>query len=143
MFPDQKVKYIRKEDLVVGTNVKIATVARNIIKISSFMEAEVSPSPTIVVPFINDKGYYRVRTLLDPGSGTNWIVASLLRNMTHTVKGSEVLEVATFSGVMRKNYPLVEVLYPLPNGKTAKLKCYVTSDFTRHVAVHTGNGELC
>ena len=55
--------------------------------------------------------------------------------MTHTVKGSEVLEVATFSGVIRNNYPLVEVLYPLPNGKTAKLKCYVTSNFTKHVAV--------
>ena len=134
VFPEQ-VEYISREDLVVGTNVKIATVARKISKLGNFMEAEVSLSPTIVIPFINDKGYYRVRTLLDPGSGTNWIVASLLRNMTHTVKGSEVLEVATFSGVIRKNYPLVEVLYPLPNGKTAKLKCYVTSNFTKHVAV--------
>ena len=77
--------------MVVGTNVKIATVARKFSKIGNFMEAEVSLSPTIVVPFINDKGYYRVRTLLNPRSGTNWIVASLLRNMTHTIKGSEIL----------------------------------------------------
>ena len=62
VFPEQ-VEYVSKEDLVVGTNVKIATVARNISKIGYFMEAEVSLSPTIVVPFINDKGYYRVRTL--------------------------------------------------------------------------------
>ena len=73
--------------------------------------------------------------LLDSGSGTNWIVASILKNIAFTVKGSEMLEVATFSGVMRKKYPLVEVLYPLPNGKTANLMCYANSDFTRHVAV--------
>ena len=58
VFPDQQVEYLSKEDLVVGTNVKIATVARKISKIGNFMEAEVSLSPTIAVPFINDKGYY-------------------------------------------------------------------------------------
>ena len=61
-FPEQ-VEYLSREDLVVGTNVKIATVARKISKLGNFMEAEVSLSPTIVVPFINDKGYYRVRTV--------------------------------------------------------------------------------
>ena len=132
---------MKKEDLVIGTNVKIATVAKNISNVNSPVEAEVSLSPTIILPLvINDRGYYKVRTLLDSRSGTNWIVASILKNIAFTVKGSEMLEVATFSGVMRKKYPLVEVLYPLPNGKTANLMCYGNSDFTRHVAVKEGNG---
>ena len=142
--PSQQVEYLRKEDLVLGVNVKVATVARNILSsVISPVEAEVSLSPTIIIPLItNDRGNYRVRTLLDSGSGTNWIVASILKNIAFTVKGSEVLEVATFSGVMRKKYPLVEVLYPLPNGKTANLMCYANSDFTRHIAAKGMVGHI-
>ena len=101
--PSQQVEYLRMEDLVVGTNSKIATVARNISNVNSPVEVEVSLSPTIIIPLVtNDRRYYRVRALLDSGSGTNWIVASILKNMAFTVKSSEVLEVATFSGVMRR-----------------------------------------
>ena len=47
------------------------------------MEAEVSLSLTIVVPFINDKGYYRlrVRTLLDPGIHENGILEKGLKKI--------------------------------------------------------------
>ena len=56
---------MKKEDLVIGTNVKIATVAKNISNVNSpvEVEAEVSLSPTIVFPLItNDMGYYKVST---------------------------------------------------------------------------------
>ena len=77
---------------------------------NSSTNAEVSLSPTIIIPLLTgDSGnkYYRVRTLLDSGSGTNWIVVSLLKFIEHTVKGSEMLEVLTFSGKIRKKFPLV------------------------------------
>ena len=107
---------MKKEDLVIGTNVKIATVAKNISNVNSPVEAEVSLSPTIIFPLINnDRGYYKVRTLLDSRSGTNWIVASILKNIAFTVKGSEMLEVATFSGVMRKKIPTSGG--PIPSSK--------------------------
>ena len=61
-------------------------------------QAEVSLSPTIIFPLINERGQsFRVRTLLDPGSGTNWIVKDLLSKVSYTKVGSEVLEVVTFS----------------------------------------------
>ena len=46
----QQAMYIDSEDLVIGTNGKIATVAKNISKLSSPVEAEVSQSPTLTVP---------------------------------------------------------------------------------------------
>ena len=61
-------------------------------------QAEVSLSPTIIFPLINERGQsFRVRTLLDPGSGTNWIVKDLLSKVSYTKVGTEVLEVVTFS----------------------------------------------
>ena len=105
---------------------------------NSSASAEVSLSPTIIMPLITDdlnNRFYRVRTLMDSGSGTNWIVVSLLKFLTHTVKGTEMLEVVTFEGIIKRKFPLVEVLYPLPNGKTANIMCYAHDSFTRHVAV--------
>ena len=101
-------------------------------------KAEVSLSPTIIIPLLTGektKKTFRVRTLLDSGSGTNWIVLSLLKYVEHTVKGSERLEVITFSGKVYKKFLLVEVLYPTPNGKAANIMCYAHDTFTKHVAV--------
>ena len=66
-----------------------------------------SLSPTIFVPLLtNNNKTFKVRTLMDPGSGTNWIVVSLLKHVKHAVKGSEMLEVVTFSGTIKKNVHL-------------------------------------
>ena len=95
-----------------------------------------SLSPTIVVPlFTQDCRKFRIRTLLDPGSGTNWIVRSLLRELCYTTKGHVTLEVATFNGNVTKKFPLVEVYYEDGNKLTQALTCYVYDEFTRHVTV--------
>ena len=95
-----------------------------------------SVSPTLVVPlFTPHRRYFRVRTLLDPGSGTNWIVRSLLSRLSYTTKGHETLEVATFNGNVTKKFPLVEVYYEDGNGFTQGLTCYVYEEYTRHVTV--------
>ena len=71
-----------------------------------------SVSPTLVVPLLTrNQSQFKVRTLLDLGSGTNWIVRSLLRQVYHTTKGHETLEVATFNGNVKKSFPLVKVYY--------------------------------
>ena len=101
-------------------------------------KAEASISPTIILPLLTgekDKSLFKVRALLDSGSGTNWIVASLLKHVVHTVKGTERLEVITFSGKVYKKFPLVEVLYPTQSGKADNILCYAHDTFTTHVAV--------
>ena len=106
--------------------------------INTSQQAEVSLSPSIIIPLLTgekEKKFFRVRTLLDSGSGTNWIVMSLLKHIEYTVKGSERLEVITFSGTVYKKFLLVEVLYPTPGGRAANLICYAHDSFTKHVAV--------
>ena len=80
--------------------------------LNNSQQAEISISPTIIVPLNgNGNGPFKVRTLLDPGSGTNWIVKDLLHNVQYTKMGQEHLEVVTFSGNVKKKFPLVEVYY--------------------------------
>ena len=134
---DEQVIYLNKNDLVFNkVEAPKSEVTKTVINlVNNSMEAEVSLSPTIFIPLIsNNDGTFKVRTLLDPGSGTNWIVVSLLKFVKHTVKGSETLEVVTFSGSIRKRFPLVELLYKLPNGKAANIMCYVNDNYTRHIA---------
>ena len=117
---------------------KKSTPQYSISATSTDSTAEASLSPSIILPLLTgekENKLYKVRTLLDSGSGTNWIVASLLKYVVHTVKGTERLEVLTFSGKVHKKYPLVEVLYPLPSGKAANILCYAHDTFTTHVAV--------
>ena len=83
----------------------------------------------------NDNGPFKVRTLLDPGSGTNWIVKDLLQSVQYTKMGQELLEVVTFSGTIKKKFPLVEVYYQDDNGHKQNLMCYVYDVFTRHITV--------
>ena len=102
----------------------IAKPINNLVNNSS--DAEMSLSPTIILPLrTNEDDSFRVRTLLDPGSGTNWIVVSLLKFVAHTVKGAEILEVVTFSGSIKKRFPLVELYYKGSNDRICSLMCYV------------------
>ena len=76
---------------------------------------------------------YKVRTLLDSGSGTNWIVKNVLPHIHHTVKGSEMMEVHSFHGAVRKRYPLVEVYYKDPQNNVQAIMCYVHDSYIRHI----------
>ena len=99
-----------------------------------------SISPTLIVPLItNDNRSFKVRTLLDSGSGTNWIVKNLLQYVQHTVKGSELMEVHTFHGAVRKKYPLVEVYYQDPYNTTHSIMCYVHDSYVRHIHLNLIN----
>ena len=73
--------YINNEDLILNTIVASDNSVKpinNLLNNSS--DAEMSLSPSIIVPLrTNENKHFRVRTLLDPGSGTNWIVISLLK----------------------------------------------------------------
>ena len=95
-----------------------------------------SLTPTIIVPLKKpkDKGKYRVRTLLDSGSMTNWITKKVLNQISYTKIGSAILEVHTLTSVSKKRYQLVEVYYTY-QGEDFNIKCYVHDDFTEHVTV--------
>ena len=73
-----------------------------------------------------------VRTLLDSGSGTNWIVESLLKYVYHTKIKTELMEVHTFHGSVKKRYQLVEVYYTDNQHNTQSIVCYVHDSYVRH-----------
>ena len=99
-------------------------------------QAEMSLSPTIIIPLRGSQNNsVRVRTLLDPGSGTNWIVKDLLDKVQFTKKGQENLEVVTFSGTVKKKFQLVEVYYLDESEIKQSLMCYVYEVYTRHITV--------
>ena len=93
-------------------------------------------SPTLIIPLLANNGrYFRVRTLLDSGSGTNWIVRQVLNNVKHTVKGKNHLEVYTFNGVVKNRFTLVEIYIHDEKGKIRSITCYVQEEYTTHVTV--------
>ena len=94
-----------------------------------------SLSPTIVFPLNCVNNVYRVRTLLDPGSGTNWIAKGVLPFVEYTSVGSELLEVVTFNDEVQQKFQLVEVYYKDLCGDKQALRCFVVSNFTRNVVV--------
>ena len=98
-------------------------------------QADMSLSPTIILPILKSNDcIYKVRTLMDPGSGTNWISKDILKHVEYTSVGSEILEVVTFNNIVKQRFQLVEVYYNNLNQKQS-LRCYVIHDFTQHIAV--------
>ena len=98
-------------------------------------DAEISLSPTIVIPLLtSQKKPYKVRTLLDSGSMTNWIAKELLDKLEYTVKGHTLLEVFTMTGKTQKRFQLVEVYYS-HDDQEDNLMCYVHDEFTQHITV--------
>ena len=98
-------------------------------------DAEISIVPTIVIPLNTvSQGTYRVRTLMDTGSMTNWIARTILKFITYTTKGHTLLEVITMTGRERKRFELVEVFFN-GNDKVNNLTCYVYDGFAKHVTV--------
>ena len=96
-----------------------------------------SISPTLIIPLTTNGGRpFKVRTLLDSGSGTNWIVKNILQHVQHTVKGSELMEVHTFHGAVRKRYPLVEIYYQDEQKVTQSIMCYVHDAYVRHIHIN-------
>ena len=94
--------------------------------------------PTIPVPLIckaplNYKKY-RVLTLLDSGSSTNWIAKELLEKLEYVTLGSTKLDVHTLSGKTRKKFKLVEVYYK-KNEEIQRIVCYVNDSFTQNLRV--------
>ena len=95
-----------------------------------------SLSPTIVIPLTSSSGIspFCVRTLLDSGSTSNWILSSILSEVNHNIIGSEMLEVSTFQGITKKKYEVVEVYYT-HHSREGSIKCYVHDTSVKHIAV--------
>ena len=99
-----------------------------------------SISPTIIIPLHTESGIpFKVRTLLDSGSGTNWIVKSLLKYVRHTKIRTELMEVHTFHGTVKKKYQLVEIYYTDNQNNTQPITCYVHDSYVRHIQINMAN----
>ena len=110
------------------------TVTHHLVNTSK--EAEMSISPTLIIPLLANNGrYFKVKTLLDSGSRTNWIVRNVLNQIKHTVKGKNTLKVFTFNGTVRQKFTLVEIYFHDPKGKIKNIMCYVQDQYATHVTV--------
>ena len=102
--------------------------------INTAKEAENSICPTIIIPILANNGrYFRVRTLLDSGSGTNWISRDVLKKVKHTVKSRNILRVSTFNGEVNQRFTLVEIYIHDDKGKIRNIMCYVQDNYTAHM----------
>ena len=99
-------------------------------------EADISLLPTVVIPMISviQDRQYRIRTLLDSGSMTNWITRGVLKKLKYTTKGHDLLEVNTMTGKVQKRFQLVEVYY-IYNKVVNGVTCYVHEEFTKYVTI--------
>ena len=96
-----------------------------------------SISPTVIIPLQTGSNTpFKVRTLLDSGSGTNWIAESLLKYVSHAKRGSQVMEVHTFHGCVKKRHSLVEVYYKDMQNNTQSIMCYVHDSYIRHIQLN-------
>ena len=92
--------------------------------------------PILPIPLLaKEKGsYYKVSTLLDSGSSTNWITEDLLKHLDHKIVGSTELEVYTLNSKEKRKFKLVEVYYT--NNKEKKsIRCYAHEKYTQHTRV--------
>ena len=104
--------------------------------INTAKDAEVSICPTIIIPVLANNGrYFKVRTLLDSGSGTNWITTDVLNRIKHTIIKRKTLEVSTFSGEVRQKFTLAEIYIHDDRGKLITITCYAIDRYTAHVPV--------
>ena len=102
--------------------------------INTSKEAEVSICPTIIIPVLGNNGrYFRVRTLLDSGSGTNWISRKVLNRVKHTIKARNTLTVSTFGGEVKQKFTLAEIYIHDDKGKIRNIMCYVQDQYTAHM----------
>ena len=93
---------------------------------------EMSFSPTLVIPLLkNERDVYRTRTLLDTGSGANWISRQILEHVKYKEIGYEKLSVITVNGTRTGRFQLVEVY--MKGDQT--IPCFVIENFTKHIVV--------
>ena len=118
-----KVSDVNKANIVNDVNnndIKAEDVGKTVLSICNSTEfssneyanaidkVDISFSPSIVVPLINKEGdKYRVRTLIDSGSGANWITQQILAHVRHTVLGYSHLRIETFNGVRPGRFQIV------------------------------------
>ena len=93
------------------------------------VELQVSPvMPVDLVRPSGQNGPYKVRTLLDSGTGTNWCHSDLLKYVQYNDLGSVVMQVQVFEGVRKKRYKYVELFYAI-HGLMGTLRCFVTDQY--------------
>ena len=109
--------------------------------------------PTVVVPLVDKVGLeYRVRTMMDSGSESNWIAEKVLPFIKHVKLGSVKLRVRHFQGFTTKQFNLVQIYVSSGNNEVnrnslsdinkvwTQINCLVYDNFFHHRLVY-GLGE--
>ena len=83
-------------------------------------------SPSLVMPLNNRNGdgIYKVRTLIDSGSGSNWIAKDILPKIQYTLIGHKQLRVRTFGKEVVGRYKIVQIYFKNTHNRYA-VSCYV------------------
>ena len=93
-------------------------------------------SPSLVIPLTNKRGdgVFKVRTMIDGGSGSCWIAEQLLSKIYHTVIGVKRLKVRTFANEVVNRFKIVQIYFKSEHVKYA-VRCYVIEKFLKHIIV--------
>ena len=99
-------------------------------------EIEEAILPILPIPLhAKEKGnHYKVNTLLDSGSSTNWITEDVLKYLDHRIIGSTELEIYTLNSKEKRKFKLVEVYYT-KNKEKKSIRCYAHGKYTQHTRV--------
>jgi len=89
---------------------------------------------------VNNRHVFKVRSLIDSGSSTNWIAPGILNNIKHQVIGNTVLNVKTFDNEHKEKYKLVEVY--TDNPFLPSFKCFVMKVPSQAQIVHNMSDKL-
>ena len=93
------------------------------------VELHVSPTTLVDLVLKDNVGHFKVRTLLDSGSGTSWCHIDLLRHVKYNDLGSLSMQVQVSEGCRKKRYQYVELFYTV-DGKVGTIKCFVTDQYS-------------
>ena len=113
------------------------------VEISSEMESEInkenesqgdfSTGGVIVMNLIDKSGgHFKVRTLLDTGSGTNFLSKELLSHIKHEKLIPEGLTITGINTTKSNKHDLVEIHLASEHCSTKNLKCYVLPDLIEY-----------
>ena len=73
-------------------------------------------TPTVIVPVKTEKDQsFKIRTLLDSGSGANWITRDILKFIKHESLGTCKVTVHHFGGVKSQKFQVVKIYIDTKN----------------------------
>merc|ERR1712106_1113241 len=115
------------------TGVEISSESDTVLSKGNDSRGDFSTGGVIVMDLINNTGgKFKARTLLDTGSGTNFISKELLSKVKYEKLESEGLTITGINTTKSNKHDLVEIYLDNEHCPIKNLKCYVLEDLIEY-----------